>query len=353
MHGILLLWLALQVAPPDAAQHLRAGVEADKSRQLDTAIAEFQKAGALDPKLTAAFVDLGEVYIEKRDYPAAIAPLKRALALDPNLAPAHQLLGYALLAQGYVAEAIPHLQKAHEEQALGIALVQAGRFAEAVPILEKALEKNPNDPDLLYYFGRACGLLSKQAFDSLEDRFPDSARAHQMMAENYTALRDVPNAEREYRQALQARPDTPEVNLELGLLYAQAQQWDKAEESFRAQVESQPGSAEAAYRLGDALLQEGKIREARTELESSNKLKLDMPETLFDLGKAAALDDDAAQAEKYFVQVIALEKTSQLAAKAHFELAGLYRKQGRAADAGKEMQEFQKLQDAAGAAPAP
>ena len=45
-------------------------------------------------------------------------------------------------------------------------------------MLQKALAKIRDDPDLLYYYGRACGLLSKQVFDDLEARFPDSARAH-------------------------------------------------------------------------------------------------------------------------------------------------------------------------------
>ena len=40
-----------------------------------------------------------------------------------------------------------------------------------------------------------------------------------------------------------------------------------------------------------------------------------------------------------------MEKTSSLAAQAHFGLAGPYRKQGKTAEAEREMQEFQKLQD--------
>ena len=175
MSGILLsLLLALQAAAPPspAAQHLHAGVEAEKSGQLDVALTEFQKATELDPKLAIAFVDVGDIYMEKHDYAAAIAPLKRAVELSPNLEGAHRLLGYALLAQGYATEAIPHLEKAHAEDALGIALVEAGKLQQAMPVLQKALSQNPNDPDLLYYYGRAAGLLSKQVFDELEDRFP-------------------------------------------------------------------------------------------------------------------------------------------------------------------------------------
>lgn len=350
MSGVLLsLLLALQgSAPSPAMQHLHAGVEAEKSGQLDAAVAEFQKATDLDPKLAVAFVNLGDAYIEKRDYAAAIPPLKRAVELSPSLEAAHRLLGYALLAQGYADEAIPHLQKAHEVDALGIALLEAGRLPDAVAILQKALAQNPNDPDLLYYYGRASGLLSKQVFDDLEARFPDSARAHQMMAQDYAALRDVPAAEREFLEALRLRPQTAGLHLEFGELYARAQQWDKAAEQFQLETEGQPGSPEAFYRLGEALVQLGKFHEAREALAHSDKLKEDMPETLYMLGKAAAMDGDDGLAQKSWAHLLRLEKDTALAAQAHFGLAAIYRKQGKTADADREMEEFRKLQGSAG-----
>src|SRR5271155_1029274 len=345
MNGVFLaLLLALQASPSPALQHLHAGVEAEKSGQLDTAVAEFQKATELDPKLAIAFVDLGDIYIERHDYASAIPPLKRAVELSPGLEGAHRLLGYALLAQGYASEAIPHLQKAHAEDALGIALLEAGKLPEAVPVLQKALSQNPNDPDLLYYYGSAAGQLSKQVFDELEERFPDSARAHQMMAQDYAVLRDVPSAEREFLEALRLRPQTAALHLELGELYARAQQWDKAEEQFQLETEVQPGSAEAFYRLGEALVQLGKFHEAREALVSSDQLKGDMPETLYMLGKAAALDGDDSLAQKAWLHVLKLEKGTALAAQAHFGLAGIYRKQGKTPDANREMEEFRKLQ---------
>jgi tetratricopeptide (TPR) repeat protein len=342
--ALLVVLFALQTAVSPALQHLHAGVQADLAGHVDQAVAEFQKATELDPKLVAAFVDLGGELIEKRDYAAAVPPLKRALELSPNLEGAHRLLGYALLAQGFAAEAIPHLEKAHAEEALGVALLEADRLPEAVTVLQKALAKNPDDPDVLYNYGRACGLLSKQVFDALESRFPDSARAHQMMAQDYAALRDVPGAEREFQEALRLRPQTPGLHLQLGELYARAQQWDKAEEQFRLETENQPGSAEAFYRLGEALLQLGKFHQAREALIHSDGLKADMPETLYLLGKAALLDGDENLAQKSWVHLLTLEQNTALAAQAHFGLSGIYRKQGRDADAEREMEEFRKLQ---------
>jgi tetratricopeptide (TPR) repeat protein len=347
IHILMAVWLAWQTVSPAALQHLQAGTEADKQRHFDVAIAEFKKVTELEPNLPVGFVNLGQAHMENRDYGAAIPPLKRALELSPDLAAAHQLLGYALLAQGYNAEAIPHLEKAQEQTALGIAQTRTGQLTQAVENLQATLAKNPNDADLLYYLGRASGLLSKQSIDALLASYPDSARAHQAMAENYFVLRQMPQAEKEFREAMRLRPDTPELHLELGLVYAGSSQWAKAEEEFRAQTKMEPGNAEAAYRLGSALLQQGKAREARTELERSNRLQPDMPETLYSLGKAAALAGDAAAAENAWTKLLSIEKQTALAAQTHFALAGLYRKQGKTTDAERETQEFQKLQNPA------
>jgi tetratricopeptide (TPR) repeat protein len=273
--------------------------------------------------------------------------------VNPDSVPAHQLLGYALLVQGYAAEAIPHLKRTEEKTALGIAQIQTGQLPEAVANLQAALAARPNDRDILYYLGRASGLLAKQSIDTLLAAYPDSARAHQAMGENYFVLRQMPQAEKEYGDALRLQADLPEVHLELGEVYAGAFQWDKAEKEFRAQTRLQPGNAEAVYRLGAALLEQGKVHEARTELMRADKLMPDMPETLYSLGKAASLENDGAAAEKEWTTLLSLEKESPLAAQAHFGLAALYRKQGKTAAAQHEMQEFQRLQTSSNIPAAP
>jgi len=346
-HAFLILSLALQTVSSPGAQDMQAGLEAHKQGHFDAAITAFRKATEADPNLTEAFLNLGQEYMQINDYGAAIAPLRRALELRPDLDPAHLQLGYALLAQGLAAEAIPHLERVQAVEALGIAQIETGQYQEAVANLGLALTKRPNDPDLLYYLGRAGGLLSKRAIDSLLEAYPDSARSHQAMAENYFVLRQMPQAETEFKEALRQRPTLPGLHRELGLVYAGAAQWAKAEEEFRAETRIQPGNAEASYRLGTALLQQGKVREARAELERADRLKPDMPETLYSLGKTASLDGDPVLAEKAWLHVIEIEKQSPLAAQAHFGLAALYRRQGNAGKAQSEMEEFRKLQKTA------
>jgi tetratricopeptide (TPR) repeat protein len=105
--------------------------------------------------------------------------------------------------------------------------------------------------------------------------------------------------------------------------------------------------------LGAALLEQGKPHEARAELLRADRLLPDMPETLYSLGKADLLENDAAAAEKAWLKLLSIEKESTLAGQAHFALAGLYRKQGKTEPAKHEMQEFQRLQNGAGQTQAP
>ena len=69
-----------------------------------------------------------------------------------------------------------------------------------------------------------------------------------------------------------------------------------------------------------------------------------MPETLYMLGKAANQDGDDALAQKSWLHLLTIEKDTPLAAQTHFGLAGIYRKQGKTADAGREMELFRQLQ---------
>lgn len=344
--ALLILLLAWQSAPPEALEHLRAGADALNAKKSAEAVTEFRKTTEAAPDLPAGFVGLGQALMQSGDYQQAIGPLKRALELNSNLPGAEQLLGFALLAEGYANEAIPHLEKVQAIDALGVAQLKAGKYAEATANLQAALAKRPADVDLMYYLGRASGLLSRQAFEELRATDPESARAHQILGETYAVLRNTASAEKEYREAMRLRPNTPGVHLELGEMYAGISQWDKAEAEFRAEAKLQPGDAEAAFRLGDALLQQGKVKEAHRELNRANDLAPGKADVLYALGKASSLDGDKASAEKAWLAVIAIDKDAPLAGQAHFGLAGIYRERGDSAKSDAEMNEFQRLQHA-------
>ena len=343
INGLFALGLFFQTVSPEAVQHAKAGLAAKQQGHLGEAIVEFRKVTELAPDLPAGFANLGAALLENHQYTDAIDPLKKALSMNPNLTGVDQMLGYALLSAGYTQESLPHLEKLGDPGVLGIAQLELGKFPEAIQNLNDALKQHPNDPELLYNLGRASGLLSKHAYDALESAYPDSARTHQSLAENYVALRQLPEAEREYQAAVRLRPDLPGLHLAMGEMYLLTPNLEKAESEFRAATKLEPGDAEAAFHLGDVLLRQGKATEAREELARADGLRPDMPETLYGLGKADSLAGDASGAEKSWRRVIEIEKASDLAVQAHFSLATLYRKQGKQTEAAREMSEYESL----------
>jgi tetratricopeptide (TPR) repeat protein len=256
------------------------------------------------------------------------------------------MLGTALLAQGYASEAIPHLEKAGLDDLLGVALLETGRVRDAVDKLESALQNRPGDPDLLYYLGQAHRQLSKAVLDRLVQADPDAPRARQLLGEAHAATGNRDAAEKDFRAALARRPDLRGVHYALGELYLSSGDYDRAEREFREELRLAPGSAFAAGKLGVVLLNRGRVSEALAELKRANALRPDTPETLLELGKAAFASGDSAGAEKLLRRVIELEPPPDFAESAHYQLAQVYRKLGRSADAERALKRFQELRRA-------
>ena len=341
------LLLQPQAVAPQAVDQakalLQSGIDAENHNDLDHALVEFRKAAELDPSSSEVLLRLGDAYMKKHDAAEAIAPLKRAAELSPDSISAHQLLGYALLAQGYAAEAIPHLEIAHDPGALGIAQLESDEPAKAIVNLQSALENDPENPDLLFYLSRAETAAGSQSTERLLAAFPNSARAHQTRGQGYYQMKMIPEAVKEYEQAITIRPDLPGLHLELGEIYAGRADWPQAEEQFRAETALHPGSAEAAFRLGDALLQQGKMKEAADQLRRSDSLRPNMPETLYAMGRALAAAD-ASAAEQALASVLKIEQNTSLAAQADLLLASIHRKQGKSAQASREMEDYRRIQ---------
>jgi len=346
---VLFLYFLLQpqAATPQAADQakvlLQSGIDAENRNDLDHALIDFRKAAELDPSSSEVLLRLGDACMKKHDAAEAIARLKRAAELSPDSVPIRQLLGYALLAQGYAAEAIPHLEVARDPGALGIAQLENDEPAKAIVNLQSALESDPDNPDLLFYLSRAETAAASQSTDKLLAAYPNSARAHQTRGQGYYQMKMIPEAVKEYEQAIAIRPDLPGLHLELGEIYAGRAEWPQAEEQFRAETSLHPGSAEAAFRLGDALLQQGKMKEAADQLRRSDSLRPNMPETLYAMGRALAAAD-ASAAEQALTSVLKLEQNTSLAAQADLLLASIHRKQGKSALASREMEDYRRIQ---------
>jgi adenylate cyclase len=112
-----------------------------------------KKALAIDDSIPWAHSMLSYFYDSKREYDKAIAEGERAVALDPSGSSSYSAYAWALLNAGRPKEAIPLFQKAirfnpnartNTFVGLGIALRMAGRFEEAVSAFKKGIQRAPD-----------------------------------------------------------------------------------------------------------------------------------------------------------------------------------------------------------------
>ena len=126
----------------------------EQGGDLNAAIEKYKAILELDPKLTAAYNNLGRLYLRQARYSEAIEALKHALQLDEKLAPAHALMGMSLYEiENYSAaeresrEAVrldPRDQNA--KLYLARSLYELGKFDEAAGLLKELARGDPADP---------------------------------------------------------------------------------------------------------------------------------------------------------------------------------------------------------------
>jgi Flp pilus assembly protein TadD len=133
--------------------HVLLGALHAKRNDWAKALAEYEKARALDPKLPLVNYLYGEALMrERNDWEAAAAAFRAELELDRNHFESNLLLGNLLRQGGQNEEAVPLLERAARlrgddvavKYSLGVAYLAAGRAAEARRLLEDVAAASPN-----------------------------------------------------------------------------------------------------------------------------------------------------------------------------------------------------------------
>jgi len=88
-----------------AEDHYYTGIDLFGEGKLDEAIAEYQKALELDPKLSDALHGLAQAYYAKNDFDNSIAMAQKILELDPDDILAWTTISRCYQRQGMVPEA--------------------------------------------------------------------------------------------------------------------------------------------------------------------------------------------------------------------------------------------------------
>ncbi|MDI1243716.1 MAG: hypothetical protein PSX80_17535 [bacterium] len=124
----------------------------------------FLQNATINPRDADAHVQLGLIYLERRQESRAVEHFAKALEIDRDEIDATYELGRIARAHGEFQKALDHfaITLGHDDRyrlseiwrEIGATYLDAGMLNEAYEPLDKFVERRPVDPEGLYYFGR-------------------------------------------------------------------------------------------------------------------------------------------------------------------------------------------------------
>jgi tetratricopeptide (TPR) repeat protein len=192
--------------------------------------------------------------------------------------------------------------------------------------------------------------MSEQALAKMNAIDPHSVLAHQLSAEVMESMNNYDGAVVELKKAVEMAPRLPGNHYKLGDAYWNLSQWEQADGEFRTELEVDPGNCRAQWKIGNILLQKGDPPEnALAAFEKALDACPNLVDAREDRARALAKMDRNQEA---VADLEVAEKANPDDPSIHFLLAKVYKALGRTQDAGREMQVFSRLDEAARAATA-
>jgi protein O-GlcNAc transferase len=293
--AVPLLKKAAAAEPENAEVLTNLGMALCQAQQAKDAVPVLQRAVALAPDSATAHQNLAAAYVQLSQFDDAVVQLRAALKLSPNAPQLHYNLGLAFKMQDDAADAIPELETAEKldpsaaeaPYLLGVLYMQAGRYGDAARELNASLKLQPANGD---------GWATLGSVDNKLDKLPEAE----------TAL----------KEAIRQLPQQPDPHLTLAAVLVKENQpaeataeRKKAAELMRANMNRQ--RAEVASNSGNALLKSGKLDEAITDFRDAVSYDPTYAEAHAGLAQALQQQGKAAEAKTEREKAEALEKAAQ------------------------------------------
>jgi tetratricopeptide (TPR) repeat protein len=335
--------------------HYTRAQEALKDNKLDVAASEFQEILRIDPRNAEARASLGAIAFNGRNYSQAAREFQESLRLKPELWNAQAFLGMSEMRLGNLDQAetlleksFPHVQEQKLRVQAGSDLVyiyyMAGNLDKAAAIVTVLESIQPDQPDTLYTAYRVYSDLAAHALATLIKVAPQSARTHEILAQSLMSHNDSSGAIQEYRRALQADPNLPEIHFELGqalLSYsANESSRSEAEKEFEAALVANPSDAGAEYELGEVAWSRSDFKTAIQHYSRALQFRPHFIDAQVGMGKALTSTNESAKALDYLLDAERSDPQNEVV---HYRLALAYRKLGVKTDADREWSKFQEI----------
>lgn len=354
------LFLALAIPAAAFAQSFTRDHALSLEQQGQIPEAEEAWHGVLQqsPHNAEALAHLGLLEARQDQYDNAIAYYRKAVAINPSF-PGLQLdLGLALFKSSRFREAADvfqaQLKRNPGDQRLtilaGMSYYGMGSYAKAVPYLKQAAEKDPPNLPLRLTLVHSCLWAKEYAcvldvYKQILSLNAESAEADMLAGEAMDAQGNSAGAIEQFRAAVRANPNEPNVHFGLGYLLWTQKQYPEAAQEFQAELKNNPLQGQARAYLGDTMVRDNDYSAAEPELKQASKQDPSLALPYLDLGIIYASSGRNDEAVAAFQKAIALGPKD---VDAHWRLARLYQTMGKHEEAKAEfakVSEMKKDQD--------
>jgi Tfp pilus assembly protein PilF len=210
---------AATLQPKEAEPHLSAGQILEQENRFSDAEQEYKQALALDAQSTDAVIGLANIYMRGHHFPEAEDSLRKLLAVHADSAPVHIQLGRVLAAEGKTDAAVAELQA-------GIKLAPG----------DETVQRDLAD----LYSTAGKNDLAEAAYRGLLTAHPKDAELHRLLGQALLRQKKFPEAQQEFLDAVQIKPDLGEAYGDLAFAAGENQQYPLVIRALDARVKLLP-----------------------------------------------------------------------------------------------------------------
>jgi tetratricopeptide (TPR) repeat protein len=234
---------------------------------------------------------------------------------------------------------------------LGVALVGLGRYAEAIDNYRQALRGGENPATrlnlALAFYKISDFEHAAEEFERVRTQQPGNRRATDLAADCYLHLgqlavkaEDFKRAKAQAAKAISADATLPEASALSGIADEGLGDYEEAKRAFERAIELDANNFDANLHLGAIMLRDRNVELALRFTGQALRLRPAAPSVLFQMGMAEKLADNLTDAQRYFE---AAEKLSPDWLEPHQQLAALYYRLRRPADAQRERDAMDRI----------
>jgi superkiller protein 3 len=264
-------------------------------------------------RLANAFLALGLVDHAERN-------AQRALSQKPDCTACYLMLAQIAEHQRNSEKALSYLVKAkqlapQDPEVLfefGKVCLERNLLDDALPALSKAVELRPDDDAYVYALGSAnVGKQhladALQLFQQLLKKHPQDASLMYAIGAVYYLESKFTEAESLLKQSLAAQPDRPAAAYYLALTYDAMGDDERAIPTFQNLLKCNPQHAPSYVKLGGILVRQHQYEEAQRDLEQAVSLDPNSVEAHYQLGVLLRRMGKSAESERQFAESRRLE----------------------------------------------